>query len=46
MGTWIRGDARALDLGERFALVTMTGHAFQLLLDDDAIRAALGSFRR
>jgi|tagenome__1003787_1003787.scaffolds.fasta_scaffold20859684_2 SAM-dependent methyltransferase len=43
---WIRGDAQTLDLGERFALVTMTGHAFQLLLDDDAVRAALGSFRR
>jgi ubiquinone/menaquinone biosynthesis C-methylase UbiE len=43
---WIRGDAQTLDLGERFALVTMTGHAFQLLLDDAAIRAALASFRR
>jgi SAM-dependent methyltransferase len=44
--TWIRGDARTLDLGERFALVTMTGHAFQLLLDDDAARAALRTFHR
>jgi SAM-dependent methyltransferase len=43
---WIRGDAQSLDLGERFALMTMTGHAFQLLLDDDAVRAALASFRR
>jgi ubiquinone/menaquinone biosynthesis C-methylase UbiE len=43
---WMRGDAQTLDLGERFALVTMTGHAFQLLLDDAAIRAALTSFRR
>jgi SAM-dependent methyltransferase len=43
---WIRADAQTLDLGERFALVTMTGHAFQLLLDDAAIRAALASFRR
>jgi SAM-dependent methyltransferase len=43
---WIRGDAQGLDLGERFELVTMTGHAFQLLLDDTAVRAALGAFRR
>jgi SAM-dependent methyltransferase len=43
---WVRGDARSLDLGERFALVTMSGHAFQLLLDDDAVRAALASFAR
>jgi SAM-dependent methyltransferase len=43
---WIGGEAQTLDLGERFALVTMTGHAFQLLLDDDAVRAALASFRR
>jgi SAM-dependent methyltransferase len=43
---WIRGDAQTLDLGARFALVTMTGHAFQLLLDDDAVRAAVASLRR
>ena len=43
---WVRGDAQSLDLGERFELVTMTGHAFQLLLDDDAVRAALAAFRR
>ena len=43
---WVRGDAQNLDLGERFELVTMTGHAFQLLLDDDAVRAALAAFRR
>jgi SAM-dependent methyltransferase len=43
---WIRGDAQSLDLAERFELVTMTGHAFQLLLDDAAVRAALASFRR
>jgi ubiquinone/menaquinone biosynthesis C-methylase UbiE len=43
---WVRSDAQTLDLGERFALVTMTGHAFQLLLDDAAVRAALASFRR
>ncbi|WP_439815993.1 class I SAM-dependent DNA methyltransferase [Zavarzinia sp. CC-PAN008] len=31
--TWVEGDARALDLGgERFDLVVMTGHAFQVFL--------------
>lgn len=43
---WVRADAQGLDLGDRFGLVTMTGHAFQLLLDDAAVRAALASFRR
>src|SRR3954453_3853806 len=35
---WGRGDAQSLDLADRFGLVTMTGHAFQLLLDDAAVR--------
>ena len=42
----VRGDAQTLDLGQRFDLVTMTGHAFQVLLDDDAVRAALRTFHR
>lgn len=29
---WIAGDARDVRLGERFDLVTMTGHAFQVFL--------------
>jgi hypothetical protein len=29
----------------RFDLIVMTGHVFQLLLDDDAVRAALGALR-
>src|SRR4051794_2474177 len=43
---WVRGNAQTLGLGERFDLVTMTGHAFQVLLDDDAVRAALATLRR
>jgi SAM-dependent methyltransferase len=43
---WIRGHAETLDLGRRFDLVTMTGHAFQVLLDDDHVRAALRGFAR
>jgi SAM-dependent methyltransferase len=43
---WVRGDARTLELGRRFELITMTGHAFQELLDDTDIRTTLASFRR
>jgi ubiquinone/menaquinone biosynthesis C-methylase UbiE len=43
---WVRGDAQTMDLGRRFDLITMTGHAFQVLLDDAAVREALRSFSR
>jgi ubiquinone/menaquinone biosynthesis C-methylase UbiE len=43
---WIRGDAQTLELGRRFDLLTMTGHAFQVLLDDESVRAALRNFHR
>ena len=43
---WILGSAQTLDLGRRFELITMTGNAFQVLLDDAAVRAALRTFRR
>jgi SAM-dependent methyltransferase len=43
---WLRGDAQTLDLRRTFDLVTMTGHAFQLLREDAAVRAALAAFRR
>lgn len=43
---WVRGDAQTLDLGRYFDLVTMTGHAFQVLLDDATVRAALRTFDR
>lgn len=35
-----------MDLDRRFDLVTMTGHAFQVLLDDESVRAALLNFHR
>jgi SAM-dependent methyltransferase len=44
--TWVRGDVRSLDLGRTFELITMTGHAFQVLLGDGDIRAALAGFHR
>jgi len=37
---WVEADARALDLGERFDLIVMTGHAFQCF-PTAADRAAL-----
>jgi SAM-dependent methyltransferase len=42
---WILGDVHSVDLGERFDLVVMTGHAFQALLVDDDIASALVAIR-
>lgn len=42
---YVQATAQEMDLGRRFELVTMTGHAFQELLDDAATRAALARFR-
>lgn len=44
--TWVSGDAANLSLATRFDLVVMTGHVFQVFLDDDEIRAALRNLRR
>lgn len=38
---WVESDARSLRLGETFDLIVMTGHAFQCLLSDDDVVAAL-----
>ena len=43
---WLEADCRTLGLGERFALATMTGHAFQSLLTDDDHRGLLASVHR
>ncbi|MBB1248241.1 class I SAM-dependent methyltransferase [Rhizobium sp. G21] len=40
---WVEGDIRSIRLGERFDLVTMTGHAFQCLLTDADVKAALAT---
>lgn len=42
----VQAAAETFDLGRRFELITMTGHAFQVLLDDDSTRAALANFHR
>ena len=43
---WVRADVRGLDLGRRFDLIAMTGHAFQCLLTDEDIASALDAMRR
>lgn len=44
--TWHQVSAEELDLGRSFELITMMGHAFQHLLDDDTTRVALERFNR
>ncbi|HEX5505237.1 MAG TPA: class I SAM-dependent methyltransferase [Thermomicrobiales bacterium] len=43
---WLRADLRALDLGERFRLVTLTGNAFQEFLTREDQEELLGTVRR
>lgn len=43
---WIAGDARDFVLGETFDLIIMTGHVFQVFLDDAETLAVLSSARR
>lgn len=40
---WIDGDARDFDLGRHFDLIIMTGHVFQVFLDDAETYAVLCS---
>jgi SAM-dependent methyltransferase len=44
--TWVEADARILDLGQRFDLVVLTGHAFQVFLTEADQRAALATIAR
>ena len=43
---WIQADARTLDLDERFELIVLTSHAFQVFLTDEDQLAALQTIRR
>jgi len=43
---WVAGDLSSIDWKGEFDLVVMTGHAFQVLVDDGAIRASLAAVRR
>jgi SAM-dependent methyltransferase len=42
---WILGDLDTVEWDHRFDLVVMTGHVFQVFLDDDQIRSALSVIR-
>ena len=42
---WVLGDLSSVDWEREFDLIVMTGHAFQVLVDDDEIRDALGAIR-
>jgi SAM-dependent methyltransferase len=43
---WIQASAAGLDTGTSFDLIIMTGHVFQLLLEDRDVRAALRALAR
>lgn len=42
---WVHGDLSTVGWDREFDLVVMTGHAFQELVEDDEIRAALAAIR-
>ncbi|MGQ0803299.1 MAG: class I SAM-dependent methyltransferase [Actinomycetota bacterium] len=42
---WILGDLASVAWDQKFDLVVMTGHAFQVFVEDDEIRAALATIR-
>jgi len=43
---WVEATAESFSSNKRFDLITMTGHAFQVLLDDSSIEAALENIAR
>ncbi|MCB2094616.1 MAG: class I SAM-dependent methyltransferase [Rhodobacteraceae bacterium] len=43
---WVEADARWLDLSQRFDLIVMTGHVFQVLLTDEDRAQALAAVAR
>jgi SAM-dependent methyltransferase len=43
---WILGDLASARFDREFELIVMTGHAFQVLVEDDQLRAALAAIRR
>ena len=40
---WVHGDLATVDFQREFDLVVMTGHAFQVLVEDDQLRASLAA---
>ncbi|MGH9918561.1 MAG: class I SAM-dependent methyltransferase, partial [Nitrososphaerales archaeon] len=43
---WVRGDLSSVSWEDQFDLVVMTGHAFQVLVTDAELRAALAAIHR
>ncbi len=42
---WVLGDLASVDWEREFDLVVMTGHAFQVFVEDDELRASLAAIR-
>ena len=42
---WIHGDLESVRWDQEFDLIVMTGHAFQVLVGDDELRASLAAIR-
>ena len=42
---WVHGDLSSVDWRREFDLVVMTGHAFQVFVEDDQLRASLAAIR-
>ena len=42
---WMLGDLTSVDWRQEFDLIVMTGHAFQVLVEDDQLRASLAAIR-
>ena len=42
---WVLGDLASVEWRREFDLVVMTGHAFQVFLEDDELRASLAAIR-
>ncbi len=42
---WILGDLGSVGWSQQFDLVVMTGHAFQVFVDDDELRVSLAAIR-
>ena len=42
---WVHGDLASVDWRREFDLIVMTGHAFQVFVEDDQLRASLAAIR-
>ncbi|SHG04119.1 class I SAM-dependent DNA methyltransferase [Pedobacter caeni] len=43
---WVQGDARTLDLGQKFDLIILSGHVFQVFLNAEDRKAVLLTIKR